>query len=111
MGQPRLAVHRTILVVDVEGFGAQRRTNCHQLAVRAGLYRALQKAFGKANIPWMDCHREDRGDGALVLAPPEVSKAHFVHPLPHEITKGLREHNSMHPMKEQATHGATRRRD
>jgi hypothetical protein len=30
----RLAVHRTIVVVDVEGFGDRRRTNRDQVAVR-----------------------------------------------------------------------------
>jgi tetratricopeptide (TPR) repeat protein len=36
-----MLVHRTILVVDVQGFGDRRRTNPHQLAVRDGLYQAL----------------------------------------------------------------------
>jgi hypothetical protein len=52
MEEQRLAVHRTIVVVDVEGFGDQRRTNPHQVAVRDGLYRAMRDAFGRAGIPW-----------------------------------------------------------
>jgi hypothetical protein len=63
------AVHRTILVVDVEGFGDLRRTNKHQLAVREGLYKAMRQAFSDADIPWDSCRNEDRGDGVLVLAP------------------------------------------
>ena len=51
MEDPRLAVHRTIVVVDVEGFGDQRRTNRDQVAVRDGLYRAMREAFGRAGIP------------------------------------------------------------
>ena len=66
-----LAVHRTIVAVDVEGFGDRCRTLPHQVAVREGLYRALQQAFCAASIPWAECHREDRGDGVLILAPPE----------------------------------------
>src|SRR6476619_2463902 len=69
-----LAVHRAIVVVDVEGFGDRRRTNAHQVAVRDGLYRVMCVAFGRAGISWGDCGREDRGDGVLVLVPAEVPK-------------------------------------
>jgi hypothetical protein len=75
MENQRLAVHRTIVVVDVEGFGDQGRTNPHQVAVRDGLYRAMQDAFGHAGISWDDCGHEDRGDGVFVLVPAEVPKA------------------------------------
>ena len=101
MVNPQSAVHRTILVVDVEGFGNQRRTDPHRLMVRDGLYGALKRAFAKVNIRWDDCHREDRGDGVLVLAPPEVPKAVFVEALPHELVKALAEHNGTHCEQEQ----------
>ena len=35
------AVHRTIVAVDVEGFGDRHRINPHQVAVREGLYLSL----------------------------------------------------------------------
>jgi len=60
------AVHRTIVVVDVEGFGDRRRTNRHQVAVRQGLYRALREAFTGSGIAWADCDRADRGDGVFI---------------------------------------------
>jgi hypothetical protein len=41
MPSQRLAVHRTILVVDVEGFGDHARTNRDRLAVRYGYYGIL----------------------------------------------------------------------
>ena len=96
MADLRPAVHRTILVVDVEGFGDRRRTNRHQLSVRDGLYRALRRAFEKAGIPWSACHQEDRGDGVFVLAPAEVPKARFVDSLPGELAGALRGHNRSH---------------
>ena len=68
----RLAVHRTIVAVDVEGFGDRRRTNPNQMAIREGLYDAMREAFGQAGIPWNDRDHEDRGDGMLVLVGPEV---------------------------------------
>jgi len=91
-----LAVHRTIVVVDVEGFGDRRRTNRHQLAVREGLYRAMREAFDGAGIPWADCGHEDRGDGVLVLVPAEVPKGLFVELLPSALVAALRRHNDTH---------------
>ena len=95
------AVHRTIIAVDVEGFGDWRRINSHQVAVREGLYRVLMQAFRAATIPWSGCYHEDRGDGVLILAPPEVAKSVFVKSLPDQLVEGLREHNNTHPAPEQ----------
>jgi tetratricopeptide (TPR) repeat protein len=92
-----LAVHRSIVVVDVEAFGDQRRTNPHQVAVRNGLYRAMREAFGRAGIVWDDCRHEDRGDGVFVLVPAEVPKGLLVESLPSELVTALRAHNGTHP--------------
>ena len=97
MEDQRLAVHRTIVVVDVEGFGDQRRTNPHQVAVRDGLYRAMRDAFGRAGIPWDDCGHEDRGDGVFVLVPAEVPKGLLAESLPSALVTALRAHNGAHP--------------
>lgn len=67
MSSVALALHRAILCVDVEGFGDRRRTNLHQVAVRDGLYRSLRDAFTRSGVEWDACHREDRGDGILLL--------------------------------------------
>jgi tetratricopeptide (TPR) repeat protein len=90
------AVHRTILVVDVEGFGDQHRTGAHHVAVRAGLYQAVEDAFSASGIPWADCYHEDRGDGVFVLVPPHVPKEVFVESLPGHLAGALREHNALH---------------
>jgi tetratricopeptide (TPR) repeat protein len=101
MEDQRLAVHRTIVVVDVEGFGDQRRSNRDQVAVRDGLYRAMRDAFGRASIPWDDCGHEDRGDGVFVLVPAEVPKGLLVESLPSALVTALRAHNGAHPGPEQ----------
>lgn len=93
MAHPRQAVHRTLVVVDVERFGDQRRTNFHQLAVRDGLWRALARAFDEAGIRWAGCRREDRGDGVLILARAAVPKARFTESLPDALAVALEEHN------------------
>lgn len=86
--------HRTILVVDVEGFGSdERQRNSIQEAVRDGLYQVLQWAFEAANISWEDCYSEDRGDGVMVLVAPQVYKAPFVESLPQMLIKALAQYN------------------
>ena len=86
-------VHRTIVVVDVEGFGDRRRTNRHQLAVRDGLYRTVGEAFQQVGLPWDAEAREDRGDGMFVLIPPEVPKSLLVEALPSALAAALEAHN------------------
>jgi hypothetical protein len=97
----RRPVHRTIVVVDVEGFGNRRRTNRHQVAVRDGLYRTVREAFLDAGIPWDADAREDRGDGMFVLIPPEVPKSLFVELLPAALVAALKAHNRTRPGPEQ----------
>ena len=97
MEDKRLAVHRTIVVVDVEGFGDQRRSNRDQVAVRDGLYRAMRDAFGRAGIPWDNCGHEDRGDGVFVLVPAGVPKGLLAESLPSALVTALRAHNGAHP--------------
>ena len=101
MEDQRLAVHRSIVVVDVEGFGNQRRTNAHQVAVRDGLYRTLREAFGQAGISWDDCRHEDRGDGVFILVPAEIPKGLLAESLPPALVTELRAHNATHPGAEQ----------
>lgn len=78
----RWPVHRAIMVVDVERFGDPARTNLNQLAVRGGLYKTLAQAFDESGVVWRRCVSEDRGDGALILIPPDVSKTRLVTSLP-----------------------------
>jgi len=84
-------------VVDVEGFGDQRRTNRNQVTIRDGLYHAMREAFSRAGIPWDGCGHEDRGDGMLVLVPAELPKGLLAGSLPSELVSALRTHNSAHP--------------
>jgi class 3 adenylate cyclase len=101
MGYRSLPVHRTIVAVDVEGFGDRRRTNRNQVAVRDGLYQAVREAFNQAGIPWIDRDHEDRGDGMFILVGSEVPKSLFVESLPLGLVSALRRHNDDHPAEEQ----------
>ena len=101
MQPPRPAVHRTILVVDVERFGDRRRTNPHQVIVRDVMYAVVQRALAEAGVSWAACWCEDRGDGILVLVPAEIPKALFVDIVPGVLAAALRQHNQCHPIEEQ----------
>ncbi|WP_253839310.1 hypothetical protein [Actinokineospora globicatena] len=96
----RAAVHRTILVVDVEAFGDRRRTNLDQVAVRSGLYRSLRQAFREAGVSGAACEFEDRGDGVLVLAPAGMAKGPLVERVPGALARALGEHNATHPAEQ-----------
>jgi class 3 adenylate cyclase len=87
--------------VDVERFGSHHRTNPHRLVVRKALYDALRRGLQRLGIAWADCHREDRGDGVLVLVPSEVAKSLLVESLPGVLAAALAEHNSSHDVGEQ----------
>jgi tetratricopeptide (TPR) repeat protein len=97
MAEVSPAMHRAILFVDVAGYGDQRRTNRDQVAVRHGLYAALWKSFTCAGLRWERCHREDRGDGLLILVPAEVPKELLTGPLPIELAAALERHNQGAP--------------
>ena len=87
------AVHRSIVVIDVEKFGDPARTNADQVVVRDGMYRALEGALANAGISLSSCDIEDRGDGALVLISPEVPKSWLVTRLPIQLAAALGRHN------------------
>ena len=101
MQRRSLAVYRTIVVVDIEGFGDRRRTDLNQVAVRDGLYKVMQDAFYHAGIPWVDDGHEDRGDGVFVLISGDIPKSLFVESLPSALVSALREHNTTHSPEEQ----------
>jgi len=80
------------MVVDVERFCDRSRTNLDQLAVREGLYKALTQAFSTSGIVGVNC--EDRGDGALILIPPDVPKTRLVTSLPTRLMAAIARHNA-----------------
>jgi hypothetical protein len=86
------AVHRTIMVVDIAESTHPVRTNDDRLVIRDAMYDALAAAFGRHD--WQRCRREDRGDGVLILAPPEIPKARLVTGLPGRLEAALAQHNS-----------------
>ncbi|RSM75925.1 hypothetical protein DMH04_37080 [Kibdelosporangium aridum] len=92
---PRPGVHRAIVAVDVEGFSS--RTDLLQTAVRRNLYESLEQGFNEAGIPWQDCDTsQDRGDGVLILVPPDIAHVNLVDQLPHRLAAALRRNNAIY---------------
>ena len=87
------------MVVDIERFGDPSRTNLDQLTVRDGLYKALIHAFDNSGISWSTCVTEDRGDGALILVPPQVPKSLLVTTIPTALVDAVSMHNAACPVQ------------
>ena len=95
--------HRTIVAVDVAEFTRPDRTAADQIAVQEGLYGVLRAALTAAGAVVEECDIEDRGDGALVLIPPSVSKSELADKLPDRLAAEIRRHNATHARAAQFT--------
>jgi hypothetical protein len=85
--------HRSILALDIEGFGEPYRDDPARVAVRAGFYRVVREAFHAAGLVWADAEHEDRGDGAIVLISPLLPKVLLIDPLLVCLRATLAEYN------------------
>jgi hypothetical protein len=100
-GRPRETLHRpawsslncSVLYTDVAGFSAPIRTEADRQVVRDRLYDLLRGAFEESGVSWAACYHEDRGDGALVIVPPDVPTRAVADPLLALLAAELRRHN------------------
>jgi indole-3-glycerol phosphate synthase len=85
---------RLILMLDIDAFSAPHRSDLHQMDLRDNMYKVLRQAVLDSEITWEGCFLEDRGDGLLVLLPPEQLADPVVSALPAHLTRILRRHNA-----------------
>jgi CRP-like cAMP-binding protein len=83
----------SILVVDITAFGRRDRNDDDRRTIRDAMYSILQEACENSNVPWLACHREDRGDGALIIVPPSTPTRSVVDPLLARLAAALKHHN------------------
>jgi class 3 adenylate cyclase len=83
----------TVFAVDIAGFTRPGRDDEIRLYLHEKLYEVLERAFDGSGIPWKECFHEDRGDGALVVIPPEVACKGIIDPLPERLRGLIRRHN------------------
>ncbi|MFB4295328.1 cyclic nucleotide-binding domain-containing protein [Actinomadura sp. NTSP31] len=87
------SLHCSILYTDVAGFSASCRNESDRREVRTVLYDVLQRAFEDSGVSWSSCYHEDRGDGVLVIVPPEIPTRAVADPLIAWLGVGLHRHN------------------
>lgn len=96
-------MHRSILVIDIEGSTAAVRTNPIKQELRSQVYRMLGDAMDHTGIDvrWCDPF-EDRGDGVLVMMHPvdELPKTLLLSRLVPKLTEQLVEYNAGLPEHE-----------
>ncbi|RFS81358.1 hypothetical protein D0T12_32505 [Actinomadura spongiicola] len=83
----------TIVYTDIAGFSAPHRNDRDRLDMRRAMYALLRETFEVSAVPWDACHIEDRGDGALIIVPPEVPTAAVIDPMIASLAVRLRRHN------------------
>jgi class 3 adenylate cyclase len=96
------AVHRTILVFDIEQSNHPMRTNHDRVVIHEAMYAAVRSALRRLKY-----HHEDRGDGVLVLVPPEVPKGRLVSNLLARLEVALATHNAAMERQDAARAAAT----
>lgn len=89
------SMHTTLVATDISGFGHRYRDIDAQTHIRQLMYEQLAQAFAITGIRWWDCYAQDRGDGALIIAPPDISTDRFLDPLVHHLHAVLRRHNCL----------------
>ncbi|MDN3353809.1 hypothetical protein [Actinomadura sp. DC4] len=89
----RSALNCSIFYTDVAGFSAPCRTEADRQLVRTRMYEIVAGAFEDSGVSWTACYHEDRGDGVLVIVPPEVPTRAVADPLLVLLAAELRRHN------------------
>ena len=96
------AVHRTIMVFDIEQSNHPMRTNHDRVVIHEAMYAAVRSALRRLKY-----YHEDRGDGVLVLVPPEVPKGRLVSNLLARLEAALATHNAAVERQDAARAAAT----
>jgi hypothetical protein len=84
----------TLAAIDICRFGARQDAQT-QLHLRREMYALIAEACRITGVPWLSCYREDRGDGALFLPPPDIAADRLVDPFAHHLVALLRRHNRL----------------
>ncbi len=83
----------SIFLTDITAFGSDCRDDEDRRAVRDLMNGFVQEAFESSGVPWLTCHREDRGDGTLIVVPPATPTRSVVDPMLAHLAAALGRHN------------------
>lgn len=70
---------------DIDAFGS--RSDREQLRARNDLHHELRAAF--TDQLWARCYREDRGDGVLIVVPPDIPRPVVLAEVPGRLDRSL----------------------
>lgn len=82
-----------MLAVDIAEFTRPDRDDEIQLHLRTCLYGLLREALGRCGMPWDNGQHEDRGDGAVVIFPPDLAAQPIIDAFPDRLQCQVRRHN------------------
>jgi len=82
-----------MLAVDIAEFTRADRDDEIRLHLRRSLYGILREALGGSGMPWEQCQHEDRGDGVVVIFPPDVAAQPIIDLFPERLGGLIRCHN------------------
>ena len=82
-----------IVLTDITAFSAHRRSDEDRLILRRTMYDMLQRAFEAAGLMWRELHTEDRGDGTLIVVPPDTPASAVAARALGHLAAALRWHN------------------
>lgn len=82
-----------MLALDIAEFSRADRNNEIQLHMRTFLYAILREALGGAGMPWEPHQYEDRGDGMVVIFPPDLAAQPIIDSFPERLSGLVRRYN------------------
>jgi len=84
-----------MLAFDIAGFTRPDRDEETRMYIHKAFYWIAREAMQRSGVPWDRCHHEDRGDGALVIVPPDIPAHGIIYPLPERLRAVIRVYNRM----------------
>jgi RNA polymerase sigma factor (sigma-70 family) len=85
--------YRVIFAIDIVEFANPHRTDQDRILARENMSRMFRNALDGSGVSLDLAHREDRGDGMLLVLPPEASPELLIVAVPQVLASRLREHN------------------
>jgi len=87
------AVHRVMYAIDIVGYSS--RDDQTHLHLRNSLRDLTGQAAAAAGVPLDSCYHEDRGDGILVITPPDTPPEAILGLFQVHLHAALRRHNRL----------------
>jgi CRP-like cAMP-binding protein len=84
-----------VLFLDVVSFTGEHRDDADRMEIRRVVYALFQEAAEASGVPWQSCHREDRGDGVLLIVPSTTPTALLIKSLIGRLAESLEDHNRL----------------